>query len=616
MPWIRRGMVVLYAAVTTIAYATPYHVGPSLPYDNIGDVPWESIAAGDSVLIHWREVPYREKWVICRQGTAELPIVVKGVANAEGELPVVHGQDATTRLELDYWNEDRGVVKIGGASVPPDCTPSHIILENLEIRSGRQPFWFWNDSGSYVEYASSAASIYIEKGSNITIRGCTLDDSGDGLFTSWATEDVLVEGNYLYDNGLAGSIYRHNSYCEAQGIIYQYNHYGALRDSCLGNNLKDRSSGCVIRYNWIESGSRQLDLVDSDYSALYDDPSYRETFVYGNVLIEPDGAGNSQICHYGGDSGTTSHYRKGTLYFYNNTIVSTREGNTTLFRLSTNDESCDCRNNVAYVTAEGYHLALLDDTGVLDLLHTWLNEGWVYCHGGMSGTVNELGGILTGTNPGFWNKETQEFWLQETSDCIDAGTTESSACLPDHPIELEYVKHQQRKARALNGVLDIGAYEYPHGGGVPDQVEGLIAVPYSDDDLQLTWRSVLTDTCGLPVVVDYYNIYSCYSAYFAPDEQLFFGQVAGDTTIVVPDVLENPAENTFFLVAAERATVEGAASNPAGEFDFDVSEMEDMFTTEPQRHGGVSTEKRPTSNIQRKRGQSGTTEIRSGRQAS
>ena len=53
-------------------------------------------------------------------------------------------------------------------------------------------------------------------------------------------------------------------------------------------------------------------------------PSYRETFVYGNVLIEFDGEGNRQMIHYGGDSGREERYRNGTLYFYHNTVVSTR----------------------------------------------------------------------------------------------------------------------------------------------------------------------------------------------------------------------------------------------------------------------------------------------------
>src|SRR3712207_8345681 len=41
-------------------------------------------------------------------------------------------------------------------------------------------------------------------------------------------------------------------------------------------------------------------------------PSYRETHVYGNILIEPNGAGNRQIVHYGGDSGSRANYRNGT----------------------------------------------------------------------------------------------------------------------------------------------------------------------------------------------------------------------------------------------------------------------------------------------------------------
>ena len=61
----------------------------------------------------------------------------------------------------------------------------------------------------------------------------------------------------------------------------------------------------------------------------------------------------------GGDNGDAATYRKGTLYFYNNTVVSTRSGNTTLFRLSTNDETCDARNNIFYNTAAGANLALL-----------------------------------------------------------------------------------------------------------------------------------------------------------------------------------------------------------------------------------------------------------------
>lgn len=62
---------------------------------------------------------------------------------------------------------------------------------------------------------------------------------------------------------------------------------------CLGNNLKDRSAGTVIRYNYIENANRQIDLVESSYVSIISDPSYRTTLVYGNVLAEYIADGNS-----------------------------------------------------------------------------------------------------------------------------------------------------------------------------------------------------------------------------------------------------------------------------------------------------------------------------------
>jgi hypothetical protein len=61
------------------AQATTYEVGPGKTYANISNVPWESLQPGDLVLIYWRATPYKEKWVICRQGTAAAPIIVRGV---------------------------------------------------------------------------------------------------------------------------------------------------------------------------------------------------------------------------------------------------------------------------------------------------------------------------------------------------------------------------------------------------------------------------------------------------------------------------------------------------------------------------------------------------------
>jgi hypothetical protein len=433
-----------------------YEVGVGKTFANIGDVPWENMKAGDQVFIYWRPQPYKEKWVIAVQGTGQQPFMVQGVPNQNGELPVIDGRDATTRSQINFWNEERGVIKIGGANQPAVDAPTWIVLENLDIRSGRTPYTFTGRNG-LTSYGSNGASVYVENGQNVVIRNCILHDSGNGLFVSYASRNVLIEGCWIYDNGIEDSIYEHNTYTAAIGIVYQFNYLGPLRANCLGNNLKDRSAGTVVRYNWIESGNRQLDLVDAEDSMdLVNDPSYQKTFVYGNILIEPDGAGNSQIVHYGGDSGNTAIYRKGTLYFYNNTVVSTRAGNTTLLRLSTNEETCDCRNNIVYVTAPGTRLALLDSSGILHLNHNWLKTGWQESHSGLTGVIYDEGGMVTGESPGFVDAAAQDYHLNGSSACIDAGTS----LLPEvNELSRQYVKHRASELRPISGPLDIGAFE-------------------------------------------------------------------------------------------------------------------------------------------------------------
>ncbi len=458
------------AGAATAVEATTYHVGPGQPLATPSQVPWESLQPGDVVLIYWRAAPYTDKWVICREGTAAAPIIVRGVPGPAGELPVIDGNGATTRLALDYWAESRAVIKIGGASVPGDTMPRYIVIEGLDIRGARPPRTFVDDSGNSQSYSANAAAVWIEKGEHITIRGSRLHDSGNGLFVSSAepyiSRDILIEANEIFDNGNVNSLYEHNTYTEALGITYQFNYFGPTKTGALGNNLKDRSAGLVVRYNWIEGGNRQLDLVETDSSTIQLDASYRETFVYGNILVETVGAGNRQIVHYGGDSGVTAKYRKGQLLFYNNTMVSYRTDRTTLFRLSTNDERADARNNIFYVTAAGTTLSLVDSNGRLELSHNWFKPGWVSTFGTLTGTITDDGTAVVGSSPGFVNEAAQDFRLADDSANVNAGTAQAGAVLPINDVVFEYVPHTGSAPRADDGLIDIGAFERD-GGVVP-----------------------------------------------------------------------------------------------------------------------------------------------------
>jgi len=439
-------------------FAHVYDVGPGYSYATPSDVPWEALQPATLVRIHYRETPYNDKWVVAAAGTAQEPVVIRGVPQGD-RLPVITGDNARTRQELDYWNEDRSVIKIGGAS-HPSATPAYITIENLVIRSARPAFTFSDDRGNNQTYRDNAASIHIEAGDHITIRNCTLTDSGNGLFSGAQSSAVLVESCYVHANGIADSIYHHNSYTESLGITFQYNHYGPLRTGCRGNNLKDRSAGTVIRYNWIEAGNRTLDLVDSDHAQIYDDPAYRQTFVYGNILIKHDVVENGQVLHYGGDSNATARYRKGMLWFYNNTVVSRRSDNTTLMRLSTNDEHCECFNSIIYVTLEGSRLAILSENGDINLHHNWLKTGWRDVHGTLLGNIDSRDNV-EGVLPGFVDFGQQDFTLAAGSDCIDRGDPVPEAVLPEHNLDLSYAVHQGKRPRYPLGPMDLGAFEWP-----------------------------------------------------------------------------------------------------------------------------------------------------------
>lgn len=439
------------------AFTTIHDVGPGQTYADPSQVPWESIGPGTLVRIHYREQPYADKWVLAVSGTAEAPVVVRGIPS-NGKLPVITGVNAKTRSALDYWNRPRSVIKVGGSS-RPSAFPSHITIENLDVRSGRPPYTFKNASGATETYSENAASVHIEQGSFITIRNCILHDSGNGIFTGSSASDVLVEKNHVYDNGIEGSIYHHNSYTESLRITFQYNHYGPPRAGALGNSLKDRSAGLVVRYNWMDGGNRPLDLVDSGHAQFIANPVYRDTFVYGNVLIKNDVSENGQVVHYGGDSGDTTKYRKGTLWFFHNTIVSYRSGNTTLLGLSSSGERAEAFNNIVHATAGGAKLAVAGSNGTINFINNWITTGWRTSHSTFSGTLSHSN-ILAGASPGLAQLTSRDYSLVEGSQAIDSSGAVPSGLPAGHFITQQYVAPRSFGQRAVNGIaLDLGAFE-------------------------------------------------------------------------------------------------------------------------------------------------------------
>ena len=111
---------------------TDYQVGPGKTYTALDQVPWESLKAGDTVRIHPAPTPYRGKFAIVAQGTADAPVRICGVRGADGSRPVIDADGATTRAALSGLygsstyardiHQDRSLIVI--KSDPPQVAPA------------------------------------------------------------------------------------------------------------------------------------------------------------------------------------------------------------------------------------------------------------------------------------------------------------------------------------------------------------------------------------------------------------------------------------------------------------------------------------------------------------
>jgi hypothetical protein len=446
-----------------------FPVGPGQKYARVGDVPWYDLGPGDTVRIFWRAEPYREQILLSNRGSAAQPIRVCGVPGPNGERPVLSGDNATTGPNLHFISydpiQDSGVILIErDASDSYYSRPGYIDIEGLAVRGGYAGYQHTVSNGTKRAWGKGSASIAIIGGDHINLRNCEISDSGNGLFTLSKDEteatlvsDLLVEGCEIFGNGNVGSDREHNVYAQTIGVTFQFNRFGRLRSGAGGANLKDRSAGTVVRYNRIEGSVRQLDLVDAQEhtQAAQADPRYRQTYVYGN-LIESGPHDAGMLIHYGGDTqGYEQNFRKGTLYFYNNTVILKADSSefwyTMLFNASTNDEHVDMRNNVIWKTGTT-NFSLMNAAGKLVMSNNWIGDDYANARDGFTGTVDGAATVITGSDP----KLDGTGRPQAGSPVIDrAGALAPGAGV----VQFEYQANAKGAPRLLKGAADLGAFE-------------------------------------------------------------------------------------------------------------------------------------------------------------
>jgi hypothetical protein len=489
------------------AGATDFHVGPNQNYVTIGEVPWHSLRPGDSVLIHYKPTPYYEKFLISSRGTSTRWIRVLGVPGPGGELPIVSGKNATTSANMHYrWPsasgnsaiQHLGVVQIAaGVGESPEL-PGYIEIANLQIQDGFKANQFTAEDGTRATYHGFAACIYARSVQHLIIRNNTLTDCGLGFYnwtgsdTAWwdgLQIDTVLRGNFFFNNGNPGSYTEHQSYTESNGVTYEFNRFGPMRPGALGSQIKDRSAGTVIRYNYIEASPAgwMIDLVEPEngYGALGSQAAYRLAFLYGNVMVSRGARVNGpNMVHWNEDhqKGVGRAVQPGSkLLFYHNTVVVVADQadffwfhifNTTWGGYDCPPEQpsglIDIRNNIFAVasrtpgaTRPSMKFAHCTST-TLTFGPNWVSPGWL---SGTTGTVTGHSSLVSPAHnsPGFVGAT--DFHLTAGSSAAGIGGALAPEVLDESRRESlvpsqQYVAHQHVTARTATGAgSDAGAFE-------------------------------------------------------------------------------------------------------------------------------------------------------------
>ena len=404
--------------------ATTYEVGPGRAYTKIIDVPTHDLQAGDTVKVFAKSAPYFEKLLLHGIGTVSNPVVFLGIPVSIGNKPILDGTYAESSLAINYWNEDRQIIKVGQFA---SHLSDYVIVDGFVLRNANGNLEFINDLGDTTAYIDNACGIRPEYASHVTIRNCEIYNCGNGLQSgNGEPQNLIIENCYIHDNGASGfTAFEHNIYLisghpESKATV-QFCRFGELQND--GQQIKSRFETTILRYNWIEGGrNSQLDLVESADNGIAD------AFVYGNVIIKPADTHNGRMIHFGQDGGNP---RVGTLHFYNNTcILKAVTASGSLFQVSSDSVAVLVNNNIFYKSSQS-NFDVFSGLPSLSGSDNWFSDG-------ISGN-SVFQNSISGEDPGFIDSLNEDFHLTDSSVCVDV--VQNFTHPLGHSLNFQYVEY-------------------------------------------------------------------------------------------------------------------------------------------------------------------------------
>ncbi len=413
------------AALSGVALAAEYHVGPGQQYATLNDLlAAVTLTDGDIAWIH--------------PGTYG-PVTIDSGGGSSEDSPA----------EIRAWDmNDKPVFDAGGAD---NC---------IEIESGPEK---WYKLVGLEETNSGYRGIYHLCG-GLILEDCYIHDNAkNGIMTSMCgTRDdaharLIVEHCELSHNG-SGTQY-HSWYLQEYWVKARYNW---THDANGGIGYKDRSRESLLEYNLIEPGPNGAGCAIS-FCGWDDDqmPDVGQTATMTGNVVTKNGGGNHWLFINNirmADGGNPDHTKPGYLYMYNNTFYTENHSGP----MFADDEASiwEAHNNIFYSTSCDQIYDQVDAANGPGQVNTSYNN-WVKT--GMS-VPSAFTDTVSGTDPGVVNAATSggDFHLTSGSPCIDAGRNGLDV-VPDK----EYEHPCDYTDRPSDGHIDIGAYEYSSGGAQP-----------------------------------------------------------------------------------------------------------------------------------------------------
>ncbi|MGA1983711.1 MAG: hypothetical protein ABSG84_14745 [Acidobacteriaceae bacterium] len=358
-----------------------FEVGSGFAYPTpIAAPAWDTWPAGTIMRIHNTDrtgenpTVYSNYMQIENSGTATQPVIICGVPDSHGNLPILDGTNATTQSTTSIALDGYGIIFTWPGPArghynywqSGSTGPSYLTISGLHLRNATPRLRFVAPRGGSSPWVDGDGCIYLGSGSYIDIVGDELEACANGLATyangnnafATITQQVTVRGNHLTNNGYRTSAGDHQMYNQSWFTLVEGNRIDNYLSTATGANIKFRGIEGIFRYNYLglsSSGSngptRDFDLVENQDAFSYstfegylshpgdtncDDSlwclgdqaganviaAYQESaqkdFIYGNLVLNA-GAAYQQI-HYGMDHDAGMASRNGTLYFYNNTM--------------------------------------------------------------------------------------------------------------------------------------------------------------------------------------------------------------------------------------------------------------------------------------------------------